>query len=64
MGKISELEKQVHGRERRDDEDELLFGVYRDVLYAKNKPSIEGAQWTGIVTQIAIAMLQSGQVRE
>ncbi len=31
-------------------------------MYAQNVPGIEGAQWTGIVTQIACEMLQSGKV--
>ena len=29
---------------------------------ARNTPPVEGAQWTGIVTQIAIEMLESGKV--
>lgn len=32
------------------------------MLYARNTPPVEGAQWTGIVTQIAIEMLESGKV--
>ena len=31
-------------------------------MYALNTPPVPGAQWTGIVTQIAIEMLESGQV--
>ena len=44
---------QVHGR-RRDgaDEDEIRFGVTKEVMYARNRPPVEGAQWTGIVTQV------------
>jgi 7-hydroxymethyl chlorophyll a reductase len=33
-----------------------------EMLYARNVPGIDGAQWTGIVTQIAISMLESGAV--
>lgn len=63
MAKIPQLEQLVHGRERDlDDEDELRFGVVDEMLYARNVPGIEGAQWTGIVTQIAISMLESGAV--
>lgn len=63
MAKIPKLEHQVHGRERDlSDEDELRFGVYDEMLYARNTPGIEGAQWTGIVTQVAINMLESGKV--
>lgn len=59
MARIGQLEQQVHGRERRDDDNETLLGVCDDVFYAKSKQPTEGAQWTGIITQIAIAMLQS-----
>lgn len=45
-----------------ENDDDLHFGVHKEMLYAKNTPSIAGAQWTGIVTQIAIEMLQSGAV--
>jgi hypothetical protein len=31
-------------------------------MYALNTPPLAGAQWTGIVTQIAISMLESGKV--
>lgn len=63
MSRIAELEKQVHGRSRDlDKQDELHFGVQQEVLYARNRPGIPGAQWTGIVTQVAIEMLESGAV--
>lgn len=32
------------------------------VLYARRDPGLEGAQWTGLVTSIAIEMLSSGAV--
>jgi coenzyme F420-reducing hydrogenase beta subunit len=63
MAKIPNLEREVHGRERDlTNEDELRFGVYDELLYARNVPGIQGAQWTGIVTQVAISMLESGRV--
>lgn len=63
MSRIPQLEEQVHGRTRDlDDEDELLFGVHEEMLYARNQPPVEGAQWTGVVTQIAIEMLEAGLV--
>ncbi|GFR45129.1 hypothetical protein Agub_g6509 [Astrephomene gubernaculifera] len=63
MSRIDALEERVHGR-RRDarDDDELHFGVTAAKAYAMNTPAVDGAQWTGIVTQIAIEMLQSGKV--
>jgi Coenzyme F420 hydrogenase/dehydrogenase, beta subunit N-term len=45
-----------------DNEDDLLFGVHKEMLYARNSAPVPGAQWTGIVTQIAIDMLESGAV--
>lgn len=44
------------------NEDEVRFGVTDFIFYAKNRPPVDGAQWTGIVTQIAMEMLQSGTV--
>lgn len=63
MSKVSALEEQVHGRQRQlEDEDELRFGVVDEMLYARATPPVEGAQWTGLVTRIAISMLESGAV--
>ncbi len=42
--------------------DDLHFGVHEEMMYAINTPPLGGAQWTGIVTQIAINMLESGKV--
>ena len=57
------MEKAAHGRERDlSNPDELDFGVHEEVVYARARPSIPGAQWTGIVTQIACEMLRSGAV--
>ncbi|EFJ46266.1 hypothetical protein VOLCADRAFT_93375 [Volvox carteri f. nagariensis] len=63
MSRVERLEERVHGRRRNaNDDDELHFGVTRSMSYAVNTPPVEGAQWTGIVTQIAIEMLRSGKV--
>lgn len=63
MSNISSEEERVHGRKRAmDDPDELLFGVTEDIFYAKAKPPVPSAQWTGIVTKIATTMLQQGKV--
>ncbi|GMH45828.1 hypothetical protein BSKO_13791 [Bryopsis sp. KO-2023] len=63
MSKIDHLEEKVHGRRRNlSDMDDVHFGVHQEMLYAKNTPPVEGAQWTGIITQIAIEMLESGKV--
>lgn len=63
MSKVERLEPQVHGRSRRtDDENELRFGVTDEVLYGTKTPAVPGAQWTGIVTSIALKMLETGAV--
>ncbi len=60
---FDDLETQSHGRSRDlDDEQELYFGVHQDMMAAQKLEPIEGAQWTGIVSTIAIEMLTSGKV--
>ena len=60
---IGELEIQTHQRDRNlDNEQELYFGVHQAMLAARKTEPIAGAQWTGIVSSIAIAMLTSGKV--
>ena len=60
---ISELEEETHDRSRNlDSEDEWYFGVHQDMMAAKKTDPIAGAQWTGIVSSIAISMLTSGMV--
>ena len=61
MGKVETLEPVVHGRSRQG-ELESRFGVHQEMVYAKMKPPVAGAQWTGVVTSIAIAMLQQNLV--
>jgi len=62
MSRIEKLEPLVHGRGRRANDDELRLGVVDEVFYAAKRAPVEGAQWTGIVTSIALAMLESGRV--
>lgn len=53
MSRVEALEPRVHGRARdTTNDDELHFGVTKRMAYATNTPGIEGAQWTGIVTQV------------
>jgi coenzyme F420 hydrogenase subunit beta len=60
---IADLEAQVHGRRRDlDSQDDWYFGVRQDMMAARKKQPIEGAQWTGIVSTIACEMLQRGVV--
>ncbi len=60
---IAELEKKAHDRSRNlDKEDEWYFGVHQDMMAARKKKPIPGAQWTGIVSTIACKMLEKGIV--
>lgn len=60
---IAELEAQVHGRSRDlDNQDDWYFGVSQDMMAARKTDPIPGAQWTGIVSSIAIEMLNRGLV--
>jgi coenzyme F420 hydrogenase subunit beta len=60
---ISDLEAQTHGRSRDlDSPDDWYFGVRQDMMAARKVQPIEGAQWTGIVSAIAIEMLNQGLV--
>jgi 3,8-divinyl protochlorophyllide a 8-vinyl-reductase (ferredoxin) len=60
---IPALENQVHGRSRDlEVEDDLYFGVHDQMMAARKIEPIPGAQWTGIVSTIAIQMLEHGVV--
>ncbi|GAX35143.1 Coenzyme F420 hydrogenase/dehydrogenase, beta subunit C-terminal domain [Nodularia sp. NIES-3585] len=60
---IGGLEEETHKRSRDlDNENELYFGVHQDMIAARKQQPIEGAQWTGIVSSIAIEMLNRGLV--
>ncbi len=60
---IADLEQEFHGRSRDlAQENDLYFGVYQDMMAARKTQPIEGAQWTGIVSSIAIEMLNRGLV--
>ncbi len=60
---IANLETEAHGRSRDlEQENDLYFGVHQQMMAARKQEPIEGAQWTGIVSTIAIAMLTRGLV--
>jgi 3,8-divinyl protochlorophyllide a 8-vinyl-reductase (ferredoxin) len=60
---IPALETQTHGRSRDlEQEDDLYFGVHQQMMAARKIEPIPGAQWTGIVSTIAIEMLEQGLV--
>jgi coenzyme F420 hydrogenase subunit beta len=60
---IPELEEQTHGRSRNlDATNDVYFGVHQSMMAARKTEPIPGAQWTGIVSSIAIEMLNRGLV--
>lgn len=56
-------ERRVHGRVA-DPEigEEAFFGVTQTMLRARLDPPAEGAQWTGITTELAASLLRAGKV--
>jgi len=74
MSGINEMELVVHGRKTYDDLgdvprlgeqsiDETRYGVHFDDQPIKlAKGSIDGSQWSGVVSSIAISMLEEGLV--
>lgn len=60
---IPELEVQNHGRSRDlNNDNDVYFGVHQHMMAARKTEPIEGAQWTGIVSSVAIEMLNRGLV--
>ncbi len=60
---VGDLETKHHGRSRDlENPDDLYFGVHQSMVAARKTSPIEGAQWTGIVSSIAIEMLEKGLV--
>lgn len=64
MKRLDVLEAPVHGRARLDAADsmERHFGVLLDPVQLARGVSMPGSQWTGVVTSIAVSMLESGAV--
>ncbi len=56
------LERRVHGRARRTDDDERFFGVSRGMWRARMRAPAQGAQWSGITTALAARLLETGEV--
>ncbi|WP_367115641.1 coenzyme F420 hydrogenase/dehydrogenase beta subunit N-terminal domain-containing protein [Thiohalocapsa sp.] len=55
------IEQRLFGRNRRDG-DELRFGVFREMLAARMRKPVAGAQWSGMVTSLAARLLARGEV--
>jgi 3,8-divinyl protochlorophyllide a 8-vinyl-reductase (ferredoxin) len=60
---IADLEAEAQGRSRDLEQwDDCYFGVHQTMMAARKQQPIEGAQWTGIVSSLAIEMLNRGWV--
>ena len=65
MSRIDALEHKVHGRQRDHQEGrrhEARFGVLNEPMSLVKGRNLQGAQWTGAVTSIAISMLEANEV--
>ncbi len=57
------IEQSAHGRTANPDlGEEAFFGVTQTMMRARLTPPADGAQWTGITTALAAALLRSGAV--
>jgi coenzyme F420-reducing hydrogenase beta subunit len=64
MSRLEKLEPAVHGRGREYEQGDLAeahFGVHESIKLAAGV-GIEGAQWTGVATGVALELLESGAV--
>lgn len=52
---IQDLERQVHGRGRKEGMDEMYFGVYDQLLYARKTEPVEG---TNYLLQVVLILQQ------
>lgn len=62
-GWLGRHEERIFGRTRNmQDEDEIAFGISRRRFYGQLKRPVEGAQWGGIITRIALRALETALV--
>lgn len=62
MHRIEAQEQTVHGRSRQEKGDEERFGVLHSPIRLARGINMPDAQWTGVVTSIALSLLESGEV--
>jgi coenzyme F420 hydrogenase subunit beta len=56
-----QIEQRLHGRTRQNG-DELLFGIYREMYAARMAQPVPHAQWSGMITTLAAHLLATGKV--
>ncbi|WP_295884192.1 Coenzyme F420 hydrogenase/dehydrogenase, beta subunit C-terminal domain [uncultured Thiohalocapsa sp.] len=59
--RAEDLERRLFGRNRRDG-DELRFGIHQQMLAARMRRPVTGAQWTGMVTSLGARLLERDAV--
>ncbi len=62
-GWLGSHEERLFGRKRNpQDNDELAFGISRRRFNARMRQPVDGAQWGGIITKIAMRAIETGLV--
>jgi coenzyme F420 hydrogenase subunit beta len=59
--RVDEIERRLFGRNRGDG-DELRFGVFESMHAARMREPPPNAQWSGMVTTLAVRLLERGEV--
>lgn len=59
--RMEEVERRLHGR-LRNPGDEMDFGIYREMAILRMKRPVPNAQWSGMITTLAVRLLERGEV--
>jgi 3,8-divinyl protochlorophyllide a 8-vinyl-reductase (ferredoxin) len=60
--RMEETELRLHGR-LRNPGDETDFGIYREMAILRMRRPVAHAQWSGMVTTLAVRLLERGEVQ-
>ena len=59
--RMEEIERRLHGR-LRNPGDEMDFGIFREMAIMRMKRPVPNAQWSGMITTLAVRLLERGEV--
>ena len=59
--RMEEVERRLHGR-LRNPGDEMDFGIFREMAILRMKRPVPNAQWSGMITTLAVRLLERGEV--
>ncbi len=59
--RAAEIERRLHGRLRRPG-DEMRFGIFQEMVAARLRSPVSGAQWSGLVTSLSSRLLERHEV--